>query len=315
MGCIGGYIQGGGHSPASRDYGLAADQILDAQVLLANGTTVTASACQNSELYFALRGGGGGTYGIVLSMTIKVYPSKSVVAQSLAITPLTDNVDLLLEAITDIHEQYPAINDAGFSGYGKWSINAPQPLVGNETVGYVHAIALMGKSRECAEEAFAPVLDKLQTYNGTSLFVKLDWFEFPSYPPYYKAMSGNREATGGGNSAMTSHMFDKKSLTNDRKALRDMIGTIAGDPREYTILNVELNGGGQVAKPDSLSGLNPAWRSAYMVEVVARGWPADADEATKKSVIADISYKKNWAMRRLAPSLGSYLNEVGFSAC
>jgi FAD/FMN-containing dehydrogenase len=37
VGCIGGYAQGGGHSPASRNYGLGADQILEAQVILANG--------------------------------------------------------------------------------------------------------------------------------------------------------------------------------------------------------------------------------------------------------------------------------------
>ncbi|KAK1142479.1 hypothetical protein N8T08_007841 [Aspergillus melleus] len=131
VGCIGGYIQGGGHSPASRDYGLAADQILEAQVLLANGTTVTASPCQNSDLYFAIRGGGAGTYGIVTSATVKAYPSKPIVAQSLTISPLSDNLDPLLEAVTDIHAAYPHISDAGFSGYGTWSINSPAPLFAN----------------------------------------------------------------------------------------------------------------------------------------------------------------------------------------
>ncbi|KAL5360470.1 FAD-binding domain-containing protein [Aspergillus floccosus] len=310
VGCIGGYIQGGGHSPASRDYGLATDQILEAQVLLADGRIVTANPCQNSDLYFALRGGGGGTYGIALSMTVKAYPSKPVVAQSLTVSPLRSDTSKLLEAIADLHEAYPAINDAGFSGYGTWSINGPAPIVGNSTVGYVHAVAAMGISLADAKRAFGPLLRKLQAANGTSIFVTVNWLQFPSYPAYYTTMSGAQLSVGTPNMAMTSHMFDKKALVGDRAALREMIGAIAGSPEEMTMMSVELNGGGAVRKPDPLSGLNPAWRSAYMVEVVSRMWASDADAATVKAVKSDISYKKSYAMRKLSPFLGSYLNEA-----
>ncbi|KAH6949764.1 hypothetical protein BKA56DRAFT_506587, partial [Ilyonectria sp. MPI-CAGE-AT-0026] len=58
----GGWMQGGGHGPASHTFGLGADQVLEAEVVLANGTLVTANACQNQDLYFAIRGGGAGTY-------------------------------------------------------------------------------------------------------------------------------------------------------------------------------------------------------------------------------------------------------------
>ncbi|KAJ1712669.1 isoamyl alcohol oxidase [Aspergillus flavus] len=309
VGCIGGYIQGGGHSPASRDYGLGSDQVLEAQVMLANGTTVTANACQNSDLYFAIRGGGGGTYGVVTSAVVKAYPSKPVVAQSLAIMPLGNNTDALLEAVTDIHTEYPSISDAGFSGYGTWSINGPMVLFGNETVGYVHAVAAMGKSQKYAEVAFEPLLKKLQKYNGTSLFVSVQWFQFPSYPAYYNAMSGAHQSTGSANSALTSRMFDKDSLTKNRTLLRRMIGVIAGAPEEYTINSVELVGGGKVLTDgeDRFSGVNPAWRSTYMVNVVARGW---ADESTAQAVKDDITYKKGGAMRALTPKLGSYMNEA-----
>ena len=49
-------MQGGGHSPATHDFGLGADQVLEAQVVLASGEIVTASACQNQDLFFAIRG-------------------------------------------------------------------------------------------------------------------------------------------------------------------------------------------------------------------------------------------------------------------
>jgi hypothetical protein len=277
--------------------------------MVANGDTVTANACQNPNLYFAIRGGGGGTYGVVTSMTVKAYPSKPVVAQSLAIIPLGNNTDALLDAITNVYTEYPAISDAGFSGYGTWSINGPMALFGNQTIGYVHAVAAMGVSLGHAERALAPLLRRLQKYNGTSLFVSAQTLQFRSYPAYYGAMSGVHQPAGSANSALTSRMFDKDSLTKNRDMLRKMIGVIAGVPEEYTINSVELVGGGKVLTDgrDRFSSVNPAWRSTYMVNVVARGW---ADEATAKAVKNDITFKKGGAMKDLTPSLGSYLNEV-----
>lgn len=69
----GGYAQGGGHSQLSTTYGLAADQVLEWEVVTARGEHVFATPTQNTDLYWALSGGGGGTYGVVLSMTAKAY--------------------------------------------------------------------------------------------------------------------------------------------------------------------------------------------------------------------------------------------------
>ena len=119
MGCIGGWAQGGGHSPASRQFGLGADQILEAQVVLASGNIVTANACHNSDLFFAIRGGGGGSYGVVISTTVKAYPTTPVVAQVFAMAPLTDgNIPQFMDALATIYGSYPDLNDGGFSGYG-----------------------------------------------------------------------------------------------------------------------------------------------------------------------------------------------------
>ncbi|KAK7458171.1 hypothetical protein VKT23_010079 [Stygiomarasmius scandens] len=78
VGVAGGYIQGGGHSALSSIYGLAADQALSFEVITSNGDLVTASPVENSDLYWALNGGGGGTYGIVWSVTIKAFPDAEV---------------------------------------------------------------------------------------------------------------------------------------------------------------------------------------------------------------------------------------------
>ncbi|KAI1303965.1 putative FAD-dependent isoamyl alcohol oxidase [Xylaria venustula] len=70
----GGYTQGGGHSMLNSAYGMAADNVLEWEVVTAAGEYLVATPENNTDLYWALSGGGGGTYAVVLSMTTKVYP-------------------------------------------------------------------------------------------------------------------------------------------------------------------------------------------------------------------------------------------------
>ncbi|KAF7530371.1 hypothetical protein PCG10_003742 [Penicillium crustosum] len=80
VGLAGGYSQGGGHGQLVSHVGLAADQVLEWEVVLADGKIVTASPTNYPDLYWALSGGGGGTYGVVVSMTSKAYPELPTVS-------------------------------------------------------------------------------------------------------------------------------------------------------------------------------------------------------------------------------------------
>lgn len=73
VGIAGGYSQGGGHSLLNSVYGMAADNVLEWEVVTADGQHLTATPKQNQDLYWALSGGGGGTYAVVLSMTSKIH--------------------------------------------------------------------------------------------------------------------------------------------------------------------------------------------------------------------------------------------------
>lgn len=59
VGAYGGWITGGGHSALASTYGMGADQVLSLDVITADGQFVTADVNQNTDLFFALRGGGG----------------------------------------------------------------------------------------------------------------------------------------------------------------------------------------------------------------------------------------------------------------
>lgn len=69
---LAGLVCGGGIGFAIREYGLTMDQLLDVKIILANGTKVHANKNNNKELYWALRGAGGGNFGIITNFTFKM---------------------------------------------------------------------------------------------------------------------------------------------------------------------------------------------------------------------------------------------------
>ncbi|KAG8719865.1 hypothetical protein FRC09_010510 [Ceratobasidium sp. 395] len=69
VGTVGGWLQGGGHGPLASLY-----DILQVTVVKTDGKVVIANACRNKDLFWALRGGGGGTYGVVLDAAYKTHP-------------------------------------------------------------------------------------------------------------------------------------------------------------------------------------------------------------------------------------------------
>jgi FAD binding domain/Berberine and berberine like len=69
---VAGLIQSGGFGSFSKHYGVAAAGLLEAEVVTADGKVRVANACTNPDLFWALKGGGGGTFGAVSKLTLRV---------------------------------------------------------------------------------------------------------------------------------------------------------------------------------------------------------------------------------------------------
>jgi FAD/FMN-containing dehydrogenase len=112
--CAGGFLQGGGFGFLTRPIGMACDAVTSAEVVLANGLVVTASAQQNPDLFWAIRGGGGGNFGIVTKFTVTPHSGDQMAISNL-IFPYDRMADVL-------------------DGLARWLVDAPHTIGGGAYV-------------------------------------------------------------------------------------------------------------------------------------------------------------------------------------
>ncbi len=75
--CVGGYMQGGGYGFTARIFGMNCDQVEAVRVMLSDGRIVYADSEWNTDLYWAVRGGTGSNFGVLLAVKYKIYPLNS----------------------------------------------------------------------------------------------------------------------------------------------------------------------------------------------------------------------------------------------
>lgn len=109
---VGGLTLGGGHGHLTRRYGLTIDNLLEAEVVLADGSRVLANEREHPDLFWALRGGGG-NFGVVTSFLFQLHPVKDVIAGPSFFS--LDDCAELLRAYRDLLPAMPETSNAFFA--------------------------------------------------------------------------------------------------------------------------------------------------------------------------------------------------------
>ncbi|KAL4894208.1 hypothetical protein BDV59DRAFT_192561 [Aspergillus ambiguus] len=298
VGCIGGWMQGGGHSPASHEYSLGADQILEAKVVLADGNLVTANACHNPSLFRAIRGGSP-AYGVVVSATWKVYPTRNVTAQSLTFAAKTskeNDVTTFFTALTNLYTESVYLIDHG-------AINGAYVYP-----AYTHVLTGLGKTRAQTNKVMQRLMDKLPS-DDLHVSTKID--EFPTYGAYLSGSAfTNSSQAASILMAYGSRLLDKRALAENRDALKRTIHKIAGNANQMVMNALLFVGAGEVFVDRSDTAILPAWRSTYVHALVSRMWAPETPSHEVEAIQKDITYEKVGALRKLAPATGAYMNEA-----
>jgi FAD/FMN-containing dehydrogenase len=128
---IAGLTLGGGLGVLSRAWGLTCDSVVSVDVVTADGTSRTCDAERDAELFWALRGGGGGNFGIVTAFTMRTHP-----AAPLAIAFVTWPWSKAGEVVRAWHGWMAAMPDTLWSNVHLDAASGPEPTL------LVHAVGL-----------------------------------------------------------------------------------------------------------------------------------------------------------------------------
>ena len=292
VGIAGGYTQGGGHSALSSRYGLGADQVLKWEVVDGRGNLITATRDNEySDLYWALSGGGGGTYGVVWSVTSKAHPGTPVTGLSLSVTNMADiSQDTHYEAVKRFHATLPSIVDAGAMVI--WFFT---------NVSFaISPLTAPGTSKDDLLSLMEPFIADL-----ADLEIEYDMHaeEFPSYLSQFSAMQGEigvSEAQYGG------WLIPRSVVKENNDALTTAYREIVEDGA--TFIGVALNVSREVTG-DVYNAVLPSWRDALIHTTLTTPWKWDAEEEMvemQRKMTEEYIPK----LMALAPDAGAYLNEV-----
>lgn len=214
---IGGYTQGGGHSALTPRYGMAADQTLEWEVVSADGKLLRASPTENPDLYWALSGGGGGTYGVVYSLTSRAYEDSPVSGVNLTFTSAGLTEDVFYSLIGSWHKRLIPITDAGCYAL---------TLITQELFS-VFPVLCSGVTLTDLKALMAPFMNEL-SQAGVNFTV--DYSEYPSYLagytglifPTYEGDSIGLSQTGG-------RLIARSVIETDNDALTAVVKNITLD--------------------------------------------------------------------------------------
>jgi len=204
----GGWLQGCGLSAMSRKYGIGIDNVLNFEVVLANGTFMMADACSNPDLFWALRGGGGGTWGVVTSIHYRIYPAETVTFFFMDIKIVNRSVDTVDAWIEKWVELSPNL-DRRWGGY--WTLNtAIMYFVGNKS------------------EAERTFINEIQAFKDAlpekeKALVVLKVEETPSY---FDSRSGDNmttDPTGEDNFNIASRLIPRDWVTQNKQEAKDLL--------------------------------------------------------------------------------------------
>ena len=257
----------------------------------------------NTDLFWALRGGGGSTFGIVVEATVKAYPTPKITTVTWWIntTDSQNPGDAIYEPAAYLHNQFPTINDKGVQGYYYVYPNAMKGI-------FMTADEQSGQ--EASRAIWDPILEKLGSYEGMAP-ADSEYIDFADYNEFYTALLTPTECGDDGHdhdhkrSLVKRHgdgavpmgiiPLDSRLLGKEHLESPDLAQVLKDSMPQLPQgqLRGHLIGGGKVLDPDDETSVLPAWRKAY-VHLIGTG----------------VGIPNVDALRTLAPDMGAYANEV-----
>ncbi|KAF9639568.1 putative fad binding domain protein [Lasiodiplodia theobromae] len=302
VGVTGGYVLGGGHSPLSSIYGMSADHVLALNVITPDGRFLTASETTHADLFWALRGGGGSTYGVVSSVVVKALPKIPVTISRFSFsTGPNVTADTFWAGFRAYFDDFIVNADAGTYSYfyllplgdGQFSFEMRPWFAPNKTVDEFEAIAEPWWAR--LRELGIPF-----TPNTT---------HHESFHAAWRA-GFSLEMVGLVTSRSGGRLFPKQNFETAEARDATLAAFRNTTEQGAVLLAYNMKNAAPADQARDANAVNTHWRDSYMLANAGGGF-IDVD-ASAEEIRESFEYLTNdvfGVWRKVAPTGGAYLSE------
>lgn len=283
----GGFTLFGGHGVLSPLYGLGADRVLEFHMVTADGVLRTANANTYPDLFWALRGGGAGAFGVVLSATIKVEPAIPLTLAYLSFNATSSNTLPFLSLL--VNHSAAWANDSWGGPMGPSYLAMVNPRL----------------SLPAAKESMAEAAAYVDSQNGSAVFQ-----EFRSFYAFYEQFVAPASSTGVASATLASFRTLPKRLHQTEEGCADIVAALAA------LINAGLTPYIFQTTPASFASaaandtsVHPSWRDSYWMVGTSLEWAWNAALAERTDAVATLQQVSR-NLTALAPDGAMYPNEA-----
>ncbi|KAL5042380.1 hypothetical protein BDW71DRAFT_211226 [Aspergillus fruticulosus] len=321
---LGGLIQNGGHGLLSNTHGLASDSLYQVTIITPDGRRLIANDVQNKDLFWAVRGAGGGQFGVVTEFVLATHPVPDNVVTG-GLTFYADQGtgsnagDASWDALVETARSIPDLMDSGLTGTVMaltgtqrtsllgLSLNGSLPGVAGviSLTGFNSTIAAMNTTVNNLISRLLIASEDKVTIIPQTLSSQSYWSSTKPDPLASKS--------AGASSLISSRLLGRRELVDIPRAgvrhyIRQILTPAAGGSSSMALFGLQ-GGPGTSGAPELRRGsVHPAWRRAY-AHFMTYGAPvnASADAATALKDGAD------WYEENIEPVWREWTGEEGGS--
>lgn len=313
VGIAGGFGQGGGHGPFGPSYGLMVDQAVEFEVVTADGQLRLINECNDPDLFWAMRGGGGGTYAVLTRYKFQLHPAVpinvySFEAQIFGASLIHDFTKSTVhrQVVTALAKNQTTWSDNHIAGYNfihPHSIISLQVLPSNDT--------------EILKNLTADWHNFLSSHPGLipSQNKYLTFDKFSDYVKFTLRPSIARNGIVGIGLAEAGRLMPRELFSTDSDVENLVDAFLQGMQASSTFGAGLGSGTGQIyatgpsnQMDNSKTGVNPAWRGSLW-EVIFGGVWLKTDSQEKRDNVQHTVGEAIKPMKSLTPGGGCYMNE------
>ncbi|KAL7905495.1 hypothetical protein GGI35DRAFT_460822 [Trichoderma velutinum] len=316
VGIAGGFGQGGGHGFLTPSYGLMVDQAVEFDVVTPDGVFRTINECNDPDLFWAMRGGGGQSYAILVNYKFQVYPKTQWAVWRLEATVDYSDPDYtkstvlkdVLKELSNEQINWSKNNIAGYHVVTATQFNLLEVLpIGQDPIGTITQLTAKYNSFLTGHEGLNVTFNSYFLYNGEKEF-------YAGQEDFIKAIGSVGASFLTPSRLITADNFETpakvdalvSAILQGMESARQQLGGSLDSTFELLMLSV---GASNTPGAQHATSANPAWRNALWHLITAAVWLPGSPDATGDLAVAAARSALDEIKKPLTVQ-AAYLNEA-----